>query len=293
MTQKPRVSAHPCPCGRPIQDTATICPTCVETLRENLTKIADRWAELEDALTWREVVAGEKGKAKNGMVAVGTTLNEQAVNARRKATDAVWFTLQVIRDDCDDALDSAAEAFDNAARELAHRELWEDGVPEILGRLSAAVDRAAFTPPRMDVRSQNHTPALARWIAAWQLSRISHNTEPETSAEIVRDVIAAEKATFRATHPSGAHWTPVNLGCQDHGTSDQGERTPCAGAMFAYVGDDVMPDLVCSEDPTHVLKPEVWEREGWKRKHSVPMHPVGATLHPVGVGAFLRKLKGA
>jgi hypothetical protein len=95
------MTAEQCVCGRPAQG-ANLCPTCGEDLRANLTKIADRWPDLEQALT-TPGTGGEQGKTRNGMIAVGTNVNEAAVRARRACTDVVWFTYQVIREDYETA----------------------------------------------------------------------------------------------------------------------------------------------------------------------------------------------
>ena len=216
-----------CPCGKPAPD-GNLCPACGEQIRQNLTTIADRWGDLEQALTRRETHAGEQGKMKRSMVASGTSLNEAAVRARRACTDVVWFILQVIRDDLD------------------------------------AADRP-FTPPRIDSRTHDATPRLARWIAAWQVSHITHRTSPETAEEILTDVARAEQATFDALKEY-ARTVPTGLPCEHHGTSDLGERVPCVGVMEARLGDQ-MPDLVCSVDASHRIPPDVWSRQYWKRAH--------------------------
>lgn len=222
--------SHTCPIdGQPIHDTATICAGCGDTMRDNLTRIADRWAELEDALSWREDTPSVRGgRVKNGMKSVGTVLNEQASTARRTATDTVWFAVQVLRSELDDA-----------------------------GR--------AFNPPPHPAGHES-TPTLARWLARWHVPHFTHKSDEETAVEIANDLAEAERQVYRATHPSGVHWRPVNLTCDRHGTSDTGQRTPCPGTMWAQVGRDMMPDLVCDADPTHVIAPGVWERAGWKRK---------------------------
>ena len=139
--------SNPCQCGKPAHD-GVLCPQCGDDLRNRLRLIADRWTDLEAALTSSEP-GGEKGHTKNGMIEVGTTLNEAAVKARRACTDVVWFMLQVLRDDLDSA-------------------------------------RRPFTPPPTSVnRSQDDTPALALWLATWHVGHFTHDADPESAAEIV------------------------------------------------------------------------------------------------------------
>ena len=227
-----------CQCGKPIQDTANLCAGCGDDLRDRLDRIADRWAELEDALTWREVLPGVRGgSSKHGMVTVGTSINEQAVRARRRATDAVWFAVQVIRDDLD------------------------------------TLERP-FAPPVIGDLTQDQTPAVAHWIASWQIPHITHVTSRESAEEILRDVTSAERATYRATHPTGAHWEAVNLVCDQWTTDDTGSRVPCPGDMWAWVGEG-MPDLICDHDESHRITPAEWERSGWKRRLRGPIDQSG------------------
>lgn len=235
--------SDPCMCGRPLPQGAVLCHRCGDQIADRLRRIADRWTELEDALQWREIIPGTIGTVQDDgpsdtahgerklPLSTGTQINQQAVNARRKATDVVWFMVQVIRDDLD------------------------------------AAGRPFTPPPITGNRSQDHTPILARWLASWHISHFTHRTERETAEEVAADVERAERAVYRATHPKGERWVAVNLTCEMWGTSEQGERVPCPGEMWAYVGRDVMPDLICNADDTHRLEPGAWERSGWKKKH--------------------------
>ena len=219
-----------CQCGRPIPDVANLCPTCGDLLRDRLHKIADRWPDLELALTSSGGPGGEQGKTKHGMVEVGTNVNEAAIRARRACTDAVWFAVQVIRDDCD------------------------------------TTDKP-FTPPRTSAnRSQDDTPMLARWLATWQVQHITHHTDRESAEEISNDVRRAEERTFDVCEKDRERKIPTGLPCENHGTSDLGERVNCDGTMAATLSDH-MPDLVCSVDSTHRIPPDVWSRNYWKRSH--------------------------
>lgn len=42
---------HLCPCGKPIHDGAHMCHACIGTVRRDLRTIAERWDDLESALT--------------------------------------------------------------------------------------------------------------------------------------------------------------------------------------------------------------------------------------------------
>ena len=97
------MSGHePCRCGRPITDGAHLCAECVARVRDCLSKISERWEDLTDALASSEE-GGEAGRQKGGMVSVGTNLNEAVSRARSLCSEILWFTVQVIREDFDDA----------------------------------------------------------------------------------------------------------------------------------------------------------------------------------------------
>src|SRR5690606_30822342 len=99
------------------------------------------------------------------------------------------------------------------------------------------------------------TPRLARWIAAWQVSHITHHTSPETAEEILADVARAERATFDALQEY-ARTVPTGLPCEHHGTSDLRERPPGVRAREAR-----------RKDAGHRIPPDVWSRQYWKRAH--------------------------
>jgi hypothetical protein len=211
---------HECRCGKPIHDGAHLCVGCVARFRDDLTKIADRWPDLEAALTRAEIRMGDGSKPTKS-TATGIALNEQVSRARRTCANALWFVVQVLRDDFDD----------NG---------W------------------TFVGPRTEDVGQ-----IARWVERWHVGHLTAKTAQETAEEIADDLAKAEKATWDALDPT--RWVDVNLGCDDHATTEQGERVPCEGQMRARVGRGSLPDLVCSLDPTHRVAPAQWERSQWRR----------------------------
>lgn len=125
------MSEHPtCQCGRPIHDSAHLCGACVNDLRANLSALAERWGELESALTSTGAGGGERGRQKNGGRATGIVLNEAVVAARTKASHAIWFGVRVLLDDFDDMGITFTERFEPgdearvaawlAARQMRH-----------------------------------------------------------------------------------------------------------------------------------------------------------------------------
>ncbi len=228
--------AHACPCGRPAPN-ANLCNGCAEHTRDRLLAIADRWPTLTNALTWQDTPHAADTPPKPRHVdpdegagnPTGLTINETAAHAMRNAANVIHYIASVLHDEYDD-----------------------HGKP--------------FNPPATN-GTLDDIPKLARWIGMWHMAYIAHKLPDEGTVEAIRDdVKRAEHLTYRAIHPSGIKWTPVNLACTDHATTDLGERTPCPGNMWAKVGGDLMPDLVCDADPEHVINPDTWERQGWKRR---------------------------
>ena len=217
---------HDCRCGRPITDGAHLCADCVALVRRDLDRIAERWDDLTAALGSSEQVerVGE-GRAKRSMVATGTPLNEHVSRAMRQCKDVLWFALQVIRDDQDDA-----------------------------GRTFA-------TPAFADEGE------IAAYLRDWQVPHLTATTAQETAEEIATDLHLAEVETWRALNP--ARWMAVT------GCTEMGERIPCPGTLWAKLDTGIMPDLTCDADPTHVISPTVWERQGWKRRFGRPLDQGG------------------
>lgn len=237
------MTEHRCPCGAPAP-AANLCAGCADRTRDRLLRIADLWPELTQALAWRDQPpAGDAPPARlhvpePGGNATGLTVNAQAMRAMDKAASTVRYIASVMRGEYD--------------------------------------DRAKpFNPPSTD-GSMDDVPKLARWLGMWHMHYLAVRFPDEGTVEAIRDdVRAAENAVYRATHPSGIHWAPVNLACEDHSTDDEGQRVECGGSMWALVGRDVMPDLVCDVDPEHTIEPKVWERQGWRRRLWQPLHPSG------------------
>lgn len=230
-------SRHLCQCGKPIHDGANLCAHCVGAMRRDLRTIAERWEDLEAALTAPgaaplHLVPPERGDLDNTGNPVGIDLNEMVVKARTLTSELAWFMVQVVRDDYDD-----------------------------LGRsFRAPVDQSV--------------PSLLLWLERWHLSHIvGKDGNPETAQEIADDIHKAEKATFNALN--AVRIVHVGIPCVEHGTSDMGERVPCSGHMTARATGEVVPPLVCSEDRSHKIAPDSWQRDGWRKRFARPLDHAG------------------
>ena len=227
---RPATVADPEPAPRRTNGQGWLCVVCVDRGRRDLCAIADAWADLEDALQRPEVSRDEQGRAKHGLIEVGLPLNERASEARRKATEHVWFMVRVLDED-----------------------RAERGVT-----LPLPADRSL--------------PGMARWLATWHMDELARMPGgDQLTLEMFRDLADAATAVKRAAYPSGGRRVDTDLPCEEHATSDVGDRVPCGGIMCAWVTPSMarLPDLVCSEDETHRLDPRTWQSRGWRRMHDL------------------------
>lgn len=218
-------SRHLCSCAKPIHDGAHLCHACIGTMRANLCTLAERWDDLEAAMTAPGsgplyLTAPETAMGDNTGNPVGIDLNDAVVKARTMTKDLAWFMVQVIRDDYDE-----------------------------LGR-------------RLNIPTDQSVPSLLTWIERWHLTHLVTHGADETAQEIADDIHKAEKATFAALNT--ARTVHVGIPCTEHGTSDQGERVPCEGHMTARSEPGVIPNLVCDADRSHKVAPDVWTRKHWR-----------------------------
>lgn len=139
-------------------------------------------------------------------------------------------------------------------------------------------DRTLTLPKDQD------TPTLAAWLSRWHVDHFASHPGDTLALEVLKDVRNAARMVRAAAYPSGGRRVETGLLCEQHSTSDAGERVPCPGAMYAWVqpGMTHTPDLVCSEDDTHRIDPATWQRAGWKARHN--------RMHTAGVKALVGRI---
>lgn len=227
---------HLCRCDRPIHDGAHLCANCIGAMRRDLRALADRWEDLEAALTSPgatpiHLTPPETPIGDNRGNIVGININDAVSKARSLTSELAWFMVQVLRDDYDD-----------------------------LNR--------PFTPP-----VDQSVPNLLGWVERWHLTHLVMHGAEETANQLADEIHKAEQATFNALNPTRT--VHVGIPCTDHGTTDLGERVPCAGHMTARSLPGVMPDLVCSEDGSHRIGADRWQRDGWRGRFAKPLDNAG------------------
>lgn len=120
-------------------------------------------------------------------------------------------------------------------------------------------------------------PAVAHWLAFAHAPWLVRHSDADLVVALIEDMDSAKRAANAAAYPKGARRVDITeLACLEHGTSDTGERTPCAGHMYLIAVPDssVWPDLLCSVDPGHRIGPDMWRREAWHRRK---MNPAAAS----------------
>lgn len=126
-------------------------------------------------------------------------------------------------------------------------------------------------------------PGLAAWVAAWHLSAFTTHPGDDLALEIWDDTADIARRIGRAIAPRRVR-VDTGIACEQHGTSDTGERVPCEGRLRAVVVGAQTPDLVCSLDPDHKVASADWMRSSWQRRAS-------RNLDPRGVTALMRQVQ--
>lgn len=110
------------------------------------------------------------------------------------------------------------------------------------------------------------TAALLREIAN---DRIGHFTEHPDDG--LREAFTADAREMRrkvtgAAYPRGVRTINLGIPCDQHDTTDQGERVPCPGKYTTKLHpEESIGNLVCSRDPQHWMTPLEWQRSQRKR----------------------------
>lgn len=225
---------------RPTEGRGWFCPACEERMRTNLATIHDRWEALSIAVTSVEAITGEQGRQKHGRKTQGLRVNHDAIEARRRATELVWFMI----------------------RDLLDR--WDEQ------------NRVLPLP------DDHGTDTLALWLSMWRVTDFTTHPGDELALEVWIDVDDVARRVRWATTPRPSI-IDVGIPCDEHGTSDLGERIPCEGRLTAAVTSGrSLPDLRCSADPTHLVTVSEWMHASWKRTRSLDPGAVRDLVRQIG-----------
>lgn len=228
------VNAHcrPAEHGGPRQtERAWFCPRCIDKVRDRLLEMAGMWPDLTAALTRPEV-------------------NPLARDEQGKQTRGMGSQGLAINERASDAMASIRQYALFLARIL--------------------VNERDATPP------SSETPELLRWAAAWHLGYLTSHPDEGLAQSVLDDAHDHARAGRRVAYPSGARRVETGLPCTEHATSETGERVPCPGTLYgvAVPGTTTyatLPDLVCTEDPTHRIDPATWRSSRWQARQQRAM----------------------
>jgi len=124
----------------------------------------------------------------------------------------------------------------------------------------ALIDETDWTPPA------GGTPELLHDIAT---NRIGHFTEhPDEGLRLAfhDDAREMHRKVMGAAYPRGIRTIRLGIPCDEHTTSDLGERVPCPGQYETRLDpEESIGDLVCSTDPEHRMTPLEWQRSQRRR----------------------------
>ena len=124
------------------------------------------------------------------------------------------------------------------------------------------IDEAKWTPPHTD------TPRLITRIARERIGHFTEHPDDLLRMAFYDDAVEMRRKVERAAYPDGYRTLDTRIPCEEHGTSDAGERIVCAGTYTVRPrADGVMPDLICSAERQHRVSPVEWSRSSWKLAH--------------------------
>lgn len=113
------------------------------------------------------------------------------------------------------------------------------------------------------------TPALLTVIARERIGHFTAHQDEGLRLAFYDDVDTFRGKVMRAAYPDGYRTLDTRLPCEEHSTSDLGERIPCEGTYTVRPRKDgAEPDLICSHDRTHRVPPAEWSRSRWRIRHA-------------------------
>lgn len=130
-------------------------------------------------------------------------------------------------------------------------------------------------------------PIVARWIAQSRVGDFAAHESDHIALETWDDLAEIRGLIMRGAYPLGVGKLSLGIPCEQHATTDMGERVPCPGTLYTLTSRraDGYSDLVCTEDKAHRVAPSEWLAGSWRRRHTRDMDPdgVAALLGRLGV----------
>lgn len=129
------------------------------------------------------------------------------------------------------------------------------------------------------------TPDLLREIARERIGHFTHHADEALRIGFYDDAHRLRGLVTRRAYPTGKRVVPLHIPCTEHDTSDLGERVQCAGQFGIMLDPDrpgFIPDMVCSDDPTHRISPAEWQRASRR-----------TAMDPTAAAALIARIRAA
>lgn len=112
-------------------------------------------------------------------------------------------------------------------------------------------------------------PAVAAWLAQSHVGYFAAHASDRIALECWGDLAEIRRLIMRGAYPLGAGKLSLGLPCEQHATSELGERVPCTGTIYTMTSRkaDGYSDLQCSVDPAHRITAAEWMAGSWRRRH--------------------------
>lgn len=113
------------------------------------------------------------------------------------------------------------------------------------------------------VPDPDDVPRMASLIAT-HIAHLTRLPDRLQAVGIVQDALACGGKMRWLVNPQPTRRYKPGIPCTEHTTDTEGARVPCPGEYTARLGEQMtgLPDLVCTEDASHVLTPAGFRRLG-------------------------------
>lgn len=219
------------------------------TLRRHMLRIATNWPALETLL-------GQHGNSDRSGVRRGPTsrppIDAHVSDVIAEVTEWVVFLAHVLRDEVTVERNATV-------------------IPYALSIVAEPWSPTGVT-----------TPELLVEIATWRTGHFTQHDDAMLAMSVLDDAKRLDKRVHHLVAPDGRRTIPLHIPCQEHGTSDMGERTVCPGEYKTLlIPGGTMQDMVCDDDPAHRLSPVEWQRS--QRRGAFDPEAMRAMIRAVSV----------
>lgn len=130
------------------------------------------------------------------------------------------------------------------------------------------VARVVLENPRASAPDDTTVPGLARWVATWHASAITHHEDIDLVAALAQEARDHKRNVNKRAYPGESRRVDLrHHKCAVTVEGEQGEPKRCGGHYFAIVNPAALdrPDLICTENDSHRIPPSQWARHNLLR----------------------------